>query len=77
MKSRLVRPGLLLLLGCSYAAWAQTPAANNDGALASSDGARLTCAFQRLEGEATRQGLWLVSTVGGQTSAPFRVLEWR
>ena len=26
-------------------------------------GARLRCAFQRLEGEATREGLWLTSTV--------------
>src|SRR5438105_13199937 len=27
------------------------------------DGARLRCVFQRLEGEATREGLWLTSTV--------------
>ena len=27
------------------------------------EGARLRCAFQRLEGEATREGLWLTSTV--------------
>src|SRR5438876_3412250 len=27
------------------------------------DGARLRCAFQKLEGEATREGLWLTSTV--------------
>src|SRR6266581_3773929 len=26
-------------------------------------GARLRCVFQRLEGEATREGLWLTSTV--------------
>ena len=26
------------------------------------DGARLRCVFQRLEGEATREGLWLSST---------------
>src|SRR5262245_57474093 len=26
-------------------------------------GVRLRCAFQRLEGEATREGLWLTSTV--------------
>ena len=29
----------------------------------SAEGARLRCAFQRLEGEATREGLWLTSTV--------------
>ena len=27
------------------------------------EGARLRCVFQRLEGEATREGLWLTSTV--------------
>src|ERR1035441_10232013 len=27
------------------------------------EGARLHCVFQRLEGEATREGLWLTSTV--------------
>ena len=27
------------------------------------DGARLRCAFQRLEGHATREGLWLTSIV--------------
>ena len=30
---------------------------------ATGDGARLHCVFQRLEGEATAEGLWLVSTV--------------
>ena len=27
------------------------------------EGARLRCVFQRLEGDATREGLWLTSTV--------------
>src|SRR5216683_191354 len=27
------------------------------------EGARLRCVFQRLQGEATREGLWLASTV--------------
>ncbi len=41
------------------------------------DGARLRCVFQRLEGEATREGLWLTSTVippGGTVSDRFRVV---
>ena len=29
------------------------------------EGARLHCVFQRLDGEATRQGLWLTSTASG------------
>ena len=40
-------------------------------------GARLRCAFQRLEGEATREGLWLTSTVippGGTVNDRFRLL---
>jgi hypothetical protein len=40
-------------------------------------GARLRCVFQRLEGEATREGLWLTSTVippSGTVSDRFRVL---
>ena len=31
--------------------------------IATAGGARLRCAFQKLEGEATREGLWLTSTV--------------
>ncbi len=31
--------------------------------IATAEGARLRCAFQKLEGEATREGLWLTSTV--------------
>jgi hypothetical protein len=37
----------------------------------------LRCAFQRLEGEATREGLWLTSTVippGGAVNDRFRLL---
>jgi hypothetical protein len=35
---------------------------------------RLRCAFQRLEGEVTREGLWLTSTVDGAAASRFRVL---
>ena len=41
------------------------------------EGARLRCAFQRLEGEATREGLWLTSTVippGGTVNDRFRLV---
>src|SRR5438552_17071997 len=37
-----------------------------------SNGARLRCVFQRLEGEATRDGLWLSSTVTNGVSDHFR-----
>src|SRR6185503_6739073 len=40
-------------------------------------GARLRCAFQRLEGEATREGLWLTSTVippSGTVNDRFRLV---
>ncbi len=37
------------------------------------DGARLHCVFQRLDGEATRQGLWLTSTVTNGLNDRFRV----
>src|SRR5213596_3793967 len=37
------------------------------------DGARLRCVFQRLEGEATREGLWLTSTVTAAVNDRFRV----
>jgi hypothetical protein len=39
-----------------------------------SDGAILRCVFQRLNGQATQQGLWLVSTTDGSTKEPFRVM---
>src|SRR5216683_2102419 len=38
------------------------------------EGARLRCVFQRLEGEATREGLWLTSTVTNAGSDRFRVV---
>src|SRR6266542_4437848 len=38
------------------------------------DGARLRCIFQRLEGEATGEGLWITSTVEGRQSCRFRVI---
>jgi hypothetical protein len=31
--------------------------------IATAEGARLRCVFQQLEGDATREGLWLTSTV--------------
>src|SRR6266568_1208914 len=37
------------------------------------EGARLRCVFQRLEGEATREGLWLTSTVTNAVDDRFRV----
>ena len=41
------------------------------------EGARLRCVFQRLAGEATREGLWLTSTVippGGTVNDRFRLV---
>ena len=42
--------------------------------VATPDGARLRCVFQKLEGRVTREGLWLVSTIGSQTGEKFRVV---
>ena len=44
------------------------------GVGASAGGARLRCGLQRLEGEATSEGLWLTSTVTGQASDRFQVV---
>lgn len=41
---------------------------------ATPDGPRLRCAFQRLEGEVTRDGLWLRSTAGDAQAERFRVI---
>src|SRR5258708_28852172 len=38
------------------------------------EGARLRCDFQKLEGEATAEGLWLISTADGAKSDRFRVV---
>jgi len=38
------------------------------------NGARLRCAFQRLEGRATPEGLWLTSTTDNSTSERFQVV---
>jgi hypothetical protein len=38
------------------------------------DGARVRCVFQRLEGEATREGLWLTSTVTNAVNDRFRIV---
>ena len=40
---------------------------------ATGEGARLHCVFQKLEGHATRDGLWLVSTTAGAPGRRFRV----
>src|SRR5438094_1182540 len=37
-------------------------------------GARLRCVFQRLEGQATREGLWLTSTVTNAVNDRFRIV---
>src|SRR5712691_3487167 len=37
-------------------------------------GARLRCAVQKLEGQATREGLWLTSTVTNGVSDRFRIV---
>jgi hypothetical protein len=41
--------------------------------IAEGNGARLHCVFQRLDGEATPGGLWLVSAVTNQTNDLFQV----
>ena len=41
---------------------------------ATPDGARLKCVFQKLEGQATAEGLWLESTAGASKDERFRVL---
>ncbi|MCW5551222.1 MAG: hypothetical protein KIS67_03540 [Verrucomicrobiae bacterium] len=40
---------------------------------ATTEGARLRCVFQKLDGEATSEGLWMVSTVPSQPKERFRV----
>ncbi len=40
---------------------------------ATAEGARLSCVFQKLEGEATREGLWLTSTVTNTNADRFQV----
>src|SRR6266581_575103 len=45
--------------------------------IATAEGARLRCAFQKLEGQATREGLWLTSTVippSGTANDRFRIV---
>ena len=48
---------------------------NGDGlsVTATDSGARLHCAFQRMDGEATAEGLWLTSTVTNGAGDRFRV----
>ena len=41
---------------------------------ATQNGALLRCAFQRLEGEATPEGLWLTSTADGTNGERFRLM---
>ena len=38
------------------------------------EGARLRCVFQKLEGQATREGLWLTSTTDASKGERFRVV---
>ena len=38
------------------------------------EGARLHCVFQRLDGEATREGIWLTSTATNSVKDRFRVV---
>src|SRR6266567_7180183 len=42
--------------------------------ITTANGPRLRCVFQRLEGEATREGLWLTSTVANAVNARFRIV---
>ena len=42
--------------------------------LATPEGARLRCVFQRLEGQVTSEGLWLASTAEDATGERFRVV---
>src|SRR5437879_5325078 len=42
--------------------------------VSTAEGARLSCVFQRLEGEATREGLWLSSTVSNGVNERLRVV---
>src|SRR6266404_1013694 len=42
--------------------------------VATTEAARLRCMFQRLEGEATSEGLWLTSTVSNTVNHRFRVM---
>ncbi len=44
------------------------------GVTPTEQGARLRCVFQRMDGEATSEGLWLISTVTGQPNDRFRVV---
>lgn len=41
---------------------------------ATPDGARLRCVFQRLEGQATSEGLWLTSTAESPSAERFRIV---
>lgn len=38
------------------------------------EGARLSCVFQKLDGQVTPEGLWLTSTAEPQTGGKFRVV---
>ena len=45
---------------------------NGLAVIATAEGVRLRCVFQRLEGQATREGLWLTSTVTNAEHDRFR-----
>src|SRR5882724_6967273 len=80
-RGALVRRSDALTLYASRLPWSQLGAkASADyqgdglGVSATAEGARLRCVFQRLEGEATREGLWLTSTVTNAANDRFRVV---
>ncbi len=57
---------------------APSPANNTKGdglsVAATPEGARLHCVFQKLEGQVTREGLWLNSTTGASKGERFHVV---
>src|SRR5439155_2717729 len=61
---------------CSQLGAKAGPDYKRDGltVIPTAEGARLRCVFQRLEGEATREGLWLTSTVTNAVNERFRVV---
>src|SRR5437867_2440171 len=79
-RGALVRRSYALTLYAPRLPWSQLGAKagadyQGDGLAVSptAEGARLRCVFQRLEGEATREGLWLSSTVTNAMNDRFRV----
>ncbi len=80
-RGALVRRSDALTLYAPRLPWSQLGAKagadyQGDGLAVSStaDGARLRCVFQRLQGEVTREGLWLTSTVTNAVNDRFRIV---